>query len=499
MNSIWASLILCGGVGVLVSLGLSAWLHRVYGSSRVLGRASDFHHQAGSASIPRLGGICIVGGFLAAGVCAALCVPAGPLGSIRFWTLLGVALAMFGVGLVDDLRALGARKKLLLQVTLAAVAWAAGIRIEQFKAPFVHELVPLGFLGFFVTVFWLVAMTNLINLIDGIDGLAGGIGVLLMALLAWVGWRLEGGFYALLCVGALGGLLGFLRFNFPPARIYMGDGGAYFIGFFIGLVSIETSNKGTVVAALAAPVLAMAVPILDTSLTLLRRASKGLPLFRADQDHIHHRLLALMGDKRQVLMVLYAISAIATSYSLAIYMHQGRYLGMLSGVGAMVVVWVLQSLRAVPRFRSAWPILRSHWRLRRHTRRVLKVAHLLEREAGAGARLEHSWARFERFAPKLGLDRVGVKVGDKVFLWQREGFVPSPADWYSRRSWVGASRMEVEMGCGRDWMGEDEFTHVAALVAEAWHKVVVGCGANEADASIAAGPPKDILGSWVAD
>jgi UDP-GlcNAc:undecaprenyl-phosphate GlcNAc-1-phosphate transferase len=279
----------------------------------------------------------------------------------------------------------------------------------------------------------------------------------------------------------------------------MGDGGAYFIGFFIGLISIETSNKGTVVAALAAPVLAMAVPILDTSLTLLRRASKGLPLFRADQDHIHHRLLALMGDKRQVLMVLYAISAIATSYALAIYLHQGRYLGVLSGVGAVVVVWVLQSLRAVPRLESAWPILRSHWRLRRHTRRVLKVAHLLEREAGAGATIAQLWTRFERLAPKLGFDWASVKVGQHSFLWQREGFVASPTDWRSRRAWAGDCLMEVELGCARQWMEEDEFSHVAVLVAESWHKVTAGQAARKVDPPIDADLSTGVIGSGVAD
>jgi UDP-N-acetylmuramyl pentapeptide phosphotransferase/UDP-N-acetylglucosamine-1-phosphate transferase len=231
---------------------------------------------------------------------------------------------MFILGMVDDLRALGARRKLLIQLLLGLVAWQAGIRIEQFKLPVLGSFVPLGPLALPVTLFWLVAMTNLINLIDGIDGLAGGIGVLLMALLAWVGMGTGNGFYSLLCLGLMGALLGFLRFNFPPAKIYMGDGGAYFLGFFIGLLSIETSNKGTVVAALAAPVLALTVPILDTTLALVRRATKGLPLFRPDQEHIHHRLLRRVGDKRQVLLLLYALCAVATGFALALYLQDGR-------------------------------------------------------------------------------------------------------------------------------------------------------------------------------
>jgi UDP-GlcNAc:undecaprenyl-phosphate GlcNAc-1-phosphate transferase len=380
---------------------------------------------------------------------------------------------MFLLGMVDDLRALGARRKLLIQVFLGLVAWQAGIRIEQFKLPLLGSFVPLGPLALPVTLFWLVAMTNLINLIDGIDGLAGGIGVLLMALLAWVGMGTGNGFYSLLCLGLLGALLGFLRFNFPPARIYMGDGGAYFLGFFIGLLSIETSNKGTVVAALAAPVLALALPILDTSLALVRRATKGLPLFRPDQEHIHHRLLRRVGDKRQVLLLLYALCAVATSFALALYLQDGRYMAVMTGVGGVVVVWSLQSLQAVPRLRSVWPIFKAHLRLRRHSRQLLRLAGWLEAEAEHSRSLDELWTKYERLAARLGVDGIRASVDGEDKSWPSPAVPHEAACWRRRHSWTTPRLVEIEFLCRPDKLTLDEFEHVASLAGEAWHKAVL--------------------------
>jgi UDP-GlcNAc:undecaprenyl-phosphate GlcNAc-1-phosphate transferase len=147
--------------------------------------------------------------------------------------------------------------------------------------PFSATIIDLGNWGILITVLWLVGMTNLINLIDGADGLAGGICLMLMVLLAYVGH--ESGSFELLVSGMAGALLAFLWFNFPPARIYLGDGGAYFLGFQIGLLAILSSHKGTVLAALVAPLFVLALPIIDTALAILRRGLRGLPIFRPDR------------------------------------------------------------------------------------------------------------------------------------------------------------------------------------------------------------------------
>lgn len=455
-------------------MAISTVVRRSRGKVLLPDRAPDFHHLPASESIPRLGGLSIMGGFLAAGLLALALVPDSPADSPRFWVLAACGLGMFLVGMVDDVRALGARRKLLLQLLLSLVAWQAGIRIEQIKLPLLGTLVPLGPLALPVTLFWLVAMTNLINLIDGIDGLAGGIGVLLTGLLAWVGMGTGSGFYSLLCLGLMGALVGFLRFNFPPAKIYMGDGGAYFLGFFIGLLSIETSNKGTVVAALAAPVLALALPILDTTLALVRRATKGLPLFRPDQEHIHHRLLRQVGDKRQVLLLLYSLCAVATGFAVALYLQDGRHMAVMTGVGGVVVVWSLQRLQAVPRLRSAWPIFKAHLRLRRHSRQLLRLAAWLESEAERSTSLDELWAKYEQFAARLGVDSIHASVDGQGKAW-RASSSPSPEAtfWRRRHSWTTPRLVEIEFSCHPNRLTLDEFEHVANLAGEAWHKAVL--------------------------
>src|SRR5208283_445655 len=166
------------------------------------------------------------------------------------------------------LKPLGAKWKLLGQVVIALSLYFLGVGIEHFRIPFFSITLDLGTWGIFLTVLWLVGMTNLINLIDGMDGLAGGICLMLMGLLAYVGH--DTGNFALLASGMAGALIGFLCFNFPPARIYLGDGGAYFLGFQIGLFAIVNSHKGTVFAALVAPLFVLALPILDTALAILR-------------------------------------------------------------------------------------------------------------------------------------------------------------------------------------------------------------------------------------
>src|SRR5262249_24051207 len=175
--------------------------------------------------------------------------------------VLGTSLAMFGLGLRDDLKPLGAKRKLLGQVLIAVVVCCFGIGITNFKIPFSGEIVSLGSWGVLLTILWLVGMTNLINLIDGVDGLAGGISLMLMALLAYVGH--QNGVFDLLARGMAGALLPSLGSNFPPARIYLGDSGAYFLGFQIGLLALVSSHKGTVVAALVTPLFVLALPIVD--------------------------------------------------------------------------------------------------------------------------------------------------------------------------------------------------------------------------------------------
>src|SRR5450759_776789 len=179
-------------------------------------------------------------------------------------------------------------------------------------------------------------MTNLINLIDGIDGLAGGICLMLMLLLTYVGNGTASVLF--IAAGMVGALLGFLWFNFPPARIYMGDSGAYFLGFLIGSITIFSSQKGTIFAALIAPLFVLALPILDMALAILRRGSRGLPLFRADRGHIHHRLLETGLSRRKIVLGLYGFTAFFLLLGFMAFWGRGQHLTLLLGISVLVVL-----------------------------------------------------------------------------------------------------------------------------------------------------------------
>lgn len=239
------------------------------------------------------------------------------------------ALTMFLLGFWDDIRPLGAKKKLFGQIIISLFAWCGGLQIEILKNPFSGHIYELGGYGCVLTVLWLIALPNLINLIDGTDGLAGGISLMLMALLTYVGIS-SASFYPSLCAaGMMGAVLGFLRYNFPPAKIYMGDGGAYFLGFLVAELAIVNSHKGTIVAALLAPLFVLALPILDVALAITRRGLRGLPIFRPDRRHLHHHLLEIGYSPRKTVLAFYFATLVFLSFGVAVFWSRGRWAPVL--------------------------------------------------------------------------------------------------------------------------------------------------------------------------
>jgi UDP-GlcNAc:undecaprenyl-phosphate GlcNAc-1-phosphate transferase len=221
----WPQILACFALGFFLCWALIGIVLKRAESGLGARRGRDFHH-AQKSSIPRLGGVAMISAFAAVAIAIALCtsVSASALGTLGL--IVFTSLAMFALGLWDDLRSLGAKFKLVSQIAIASIAYLGEIRIELFKNPFTGADLSLGAFGYFATVLWLVGLTNLINLIDGIDGLAAGICLMLMLLMANLGVTDHLGFSTLLSIGVAGALLGFLKFNYPPAKIYMGDGGA---------------------------------------------------------------------------------------------------------------------------------------------------------------------------------------------------------------------------------------------------------------------------------
>ncbi len=264
--------------------------------------------------IPRLGGVAIF-----AGVAIAIGLQiAGELrlgwggtlvsgGAIEVRTL-GVLLGMtiiFLVGLWDDLVNLSPGMKLAGQILAAGVVVASGLRIEYIGDPLGGGLIGLGLLSIPITLIYIVGFTNVINLIDGLDGLAAGVSAIAatsLLILAAQGNRLDAAALAAVVIGAC---LAFLRYNFNPASIFMGDSGALFLGFTLATISLMGVMKSTATIALAVPLLIIGVPIFDTASAIIRRLLHQRPIQEADKGHIHHRLLGRGFNQRQTVLIIY--------------------------------------------------------------------------------------------------------------------------------------------------------------------------------------------------
>lgn len=258
---------------------------------------------------------------------SALARPQGMVDALSSYQLLGIILASTFIavmGAVDDMRHLSPWMKLAGQVMAALVLVSFGVEISSIALPRgnVLDLTASPILSILLTIVWMVAFTNIINLIDGLDGLAAGIAFISAVAFFFYGSRVGGDpntLQAMVISAAVGGAcLGFLRYNFNPASIFMGDSGAQFLGFILGAISIQGILKRTAVATLFTPIIILAVPIIDTGLAIFRRARKGRPFHYADKEHIHHRLLYIGHSQRQAVLVIYLWTAVLTGVALAL-------------------------------------------------------------------------------------------------------------------------------------------------------------------------------------
>jgi UDP-GlcNAc:undecaprenyl-phosphate GlcNAc-1-phosphate transferase len=409
-------LILSCLAGAGVSVAVIALILRMQGRMDILRRDAEFHHKIGGKS--RLGGVAIVAAFASVVLLfKALNIwNPEPIGPYPCRKMAAVALAMFGLGFWDDLSPLGAKRKLVGQVVIAAAACWLGIEISQFQLPFGGRVIELGFWAWPVTVFWLVAMTNLINLIDGVDGLAGGICLMLMILLTYVGAGV--GAMSFFGAGMVGALMGFLWFNFPPARIYMGDGGAYFLGFLIGCMTIVSSQKGTIFAALTAPLFVLALPILDTSLAIVRRGTQGLPLFRPDRGHIHHRLLETGLSRRTMVVWIYGFTAIFLALGFVAFWWHGQHLAELFGAGMVIILLLAGQFNFSREWFAVGRTLGNSLTLRSEIQYALAQTRWLALEGTRSNNLEDLCEDTVFIARKLGFAGVHVQLEDRGKTWQ---------------------------------------------------------------------------------
>ena len=264
---------------------VSAWSHCCALSSRKI------HGRP----IPRLGGIAIVLAFYAP-LTGLLLLHAGvneiflaERDHVVGLFAGGLAIALLGV--YDDLRGSGAGRKFLVQFDVAGFMYWLGYRIEDIANPFGSEL-HLGWASLPFTLFWIVGVINAMNLIDGLDGLAGGVALVAVVTTFLISLQRGHPLMVLFSSALAGSILGFLFYNFNPATIFMGDTGSMFLGFVLSTSAIQTNQKSSTAVAVLIPGIALGLPIMDTLLAMARRALRGRPVFQADKEHIHHRLLA---------------------------------------------------------------------------------------------------------------------------------------------------------------------------------------------------------------
>lgn len=266
------------------------------------------HRSVHREPVPFLGGLAVYLAFAGA-VVASLGLARTEVKGI----LLGGAFIL-AFGILDDFRPLLPRAKLAGQAGAALIGYALGVRIDFVTNPVGGGILHLGLLALPATLLWVLAVINVINLIDGLDGLAAGIvaiaSFVLLVSAAQMGMPLPALTLATVLAAALaGGALGFLPYNFHPARIFLGDGGSMFLGYALASISMEGSLKSPAVLALAVPVLAIGLPVFDTALAIWRRWRRGVPIGTPDREHFHHRLLQAGLSQREVVLIMYLASA----------------------------------------------------------------------------------------------------------------------------------------------------------------------------------------------
>jgi len=304
--------------------------------------------------VPRTGGVAILVAFIAP--LAAVYIFQTAVG-LRFYkdTMMATGIIAGSIiisllGLADDVWGLGAKKKLLVQTLVAIGCYLIGFRIESVFLPFVGRL-EMGVFGVIITIVWIVGIINAFNLIDGLDGLAAGVGFVALATNFVLGFSGDRLVLCLLVAALAGALIGFLRYNFNPATIFMGDSGSMLIGFVLATTSLMSNQKSSTMIAILVPIIAMGLPIMDTLFAIVRRFLERRPLFSPDRGHFHHRLIALGFTQKRAVLTLYVVSICLAAIALAIHFGRDWQKGLgLALMGIVVIVFT----------RIVWMIRRSH-------------------------------------------------------------------------------------------------------------------------------------------
>jgi UDP-GlcNAc:undecaprenyl-phosphate GlcNAc-1-phosphate transferase len=348
---------LAGLVAFLISSATIPLVRRIALSVRAVDYPGGRHEQA--EAIPRLGGVSPVLGFIiGSSVVAALNWGTWST-EITSAQLISIPLALCIIilcGFVEDTIGLSPLTRILMQATAALLMVKAGWCFDSINVPFIGNL-QLGILGGILSMLWIVGVTNAINFLDGLDGLASGVvAIICSSMLVLALWRKD--FLTALVMGAaVGASLGFLRKNWAPAKIYLGDSGSLTFGFILALVSIRSSIKASAAIAILVPILALGLPVIDTLLVMLYRFMQGKKrrsrksfksrfarMFHPDHSHLHYLMLRLGPSRRRIVIIIYSIAAAFCAMALIVASSSNLNLGMLLVVIEVFVVLGIRQL-----------------------------------------------------------------------------------------------------------------------------------------------------------
>jgi UDP-GlcNAc:undecaprenyl-phosphate GlcNAc-1-phosphate transferase len=374
----------------------------------------DQQRKIHAAPIPRMGGVAI----FAAVICSyGLLLVARLSSGAIVWEGLPLVLRLlpafaivFITGLIDDIVSLRPWKRLTAEFVAAILAWFGGIHVSALGG---HSFSAIA-VSFAVTLFWIVACTNAINLIDGVDGLATGVSLfaaLTMLIAAILGHNFS---MALAIVPLVGALLGFLRYNFNPASIFLGDCGSLSLGFLLGCYGAVWSEKSTTLLGMTAPLMVLAVPLLDVGVAILRRFISGKPIFVADRSHIHHKLLSKGLTPRRLVLVIYAICGIGATASLLLTVNENRNRDFVIVLVCLAAWLGLQHL-GYNEFSAAGKVV-----LGGAFRSILSAQFALdafEREVHGDLTLQQCWDLLCRACPRFGFSGIAFELDDLKRQW----------------------------------------------------------------------------------
>ena len=284
-------------------------------------------------AMPSMGGLAI---YLGVVITATIFLP---IDRTLFSIIAGGTLIVIS-GIIDDISEMSARLKIVFQVVAALILVWGGVRIDTVTNPFssTNVLLDLGYFSIPITVFWIVGIINTLNLIDGLDGLSAGVAMISSLSLMFVAGKFGLTSIIILSATVAGACLGFLPFNFNPAKIFMGDTGAMFLGFMMAVISIEGVMKSVATIAIVVPIIILGVPIFDTTFAIFRRLLSGQSISTADKGHLHHRLLDRGYSQKKTVLILYGISAFFGVFAVLVAKANSRQAVYLSIVMFLITI-----------------------------------------------------------------------------------------------------------------------------------------------------------------